>query len=580
MVKMKLFAALAALAIGITLLAVGLQFASPSQASSSKSYSIPTVHIDATLNRDGSMRVSEKRTYDFSGSFSFAYQYIKRLSDQATHSGRTEPYTLKNFSVCEGVICYTQLQQDRAESGDPMLPTTRFYVTEDADQYYIKWFYRAYNETKTFTINYTVQNAVTQHTDTAELYWKLIGDDWSLIQRNVTATIVLPPNIPGDKIQAWAHGPLNGTVRISDPQHVEYSTPLLSSGKFFEARILMPKITFTGGAKGTLTEVEIRAQEQEFIVKTERQKATLRVLVKVLAGVSLLISALSLFIINTSWRRFVKYHKDGPLPQINQANSLWEPPNDIDPAQIEQLFSMQKSFSPKAFTATVLSLVQHRFVKITRSDKKEGVIFKDYKYYLEQLPNPRKSMSDIEKAVFDFIFVNVGEEPIGTKKGDDRVAVPLESIVSYCQTHRTTSYSFFQHLQNVVYKENFEEGYFDKIAHKLAGKLLLPLAFFIPATIVQGLILAFTAEAAGVLRPLFQTLVSLGPFISGAAFACTIVFAGFAEKRTEKGRRETAQWLAFQKHMRDYRQTRKYPIDSIMWSIGKQWVRIFRLVCE
>ena len=233
-----------------------------------------------------------------------------------------------------------------------------------------------------------------------------------------------------------------------------------------------------------LTSAEIYTQEQAFIAKTERDKAAQRFLVKVLAIVSMLISLACFVVLNTSWRRFVKYHKDGPLPQINQANSLWEPPSDIDPAQIEQLFSMQKGLSPKAFTATVLLLVQHRFIKITRSDKKEGLIFKDYTYYLEQLPNPRKSMNAIEKEVFEFIFNDVGEEPIGSKKGDDRVAVPLESIVRYCQTNRMTSYNFFQHLQDVVYQENFEEGYLDKTAHRLAGELLIPLAFFIPATIV------------------------------------------------------------------------------------------------
>jgi len=40
----------------------------------------------------------------------------------------------------------------------------------------------------------------------------------------------------------------------------------------------------------------------------------------------------------------------------------------------------------------------------------------------------------------------------------------------------------------------------------------------------------------------------------------------FREKRTEKGREETARWLAFKKHLEEYSKTVKEPIDSLnLW---------------
>ena len=40
--------------------------------------------------------------------------------------------------------------------------------------------------------------------------------------------------------------------------------------------------------------------------------------------------------------------KDERLPSVNQAGTLWEPPSDIDPAQVEQLISATENSSPTA----------------------------------------------------------------------------------------------------------------------------------------------------------------------------------------------------------------------------------------
>jgi len=43
-----------------------------------KSYTIAPVNIRAEVRRDGSMLVEERRTFNFSGDFTFAYQYINK----------------------------------------------------------------------------------------------------------------------------------------------------------------------------------------------------------------------------------------------------------------------------------------------------------------------------------------------------------------------------------------------------------------------------------------------------------------------------------------------------------------------
>ena len=133
-----------------------------------KSYDIDAVDIKATILPTGAMSVEETRRYDFDGSFSFAYQTIKKQPDSTSGTGRTAPYTLSNFRLCDETTCYQQTTE-AAENEAPSDRVNSFYVRDEADQYYIKWFYESNGGSKAFTLKYTVDNAITLQRDAAEL---------------------------------------------------------------------------------------------------------------------------------------------------------------------------------------------------------------------------------------------------------------------------------------------------------------------------------------------------------------------------------------------------------------------------
>ena len=172
-----------------------------------KSYTIPSVEISIQLNHDGSASVTENRTFDFDGNFTFAYQKINRIPDQSANPGRREKYDLSNFQICDQTTCFRRLQNSEIRNADDLRPAQTFYVLENNDNYYIKWFYRSSSQEK-FILKYQIDNAITLHQDTAEFYWQLVGDEWELAQDKVTAQVKPPPSTNPDSIQAWAHGPL------------------------------------------------------------------------------------------------------------------------------------------------------------------------------------------------------------------------------------------------------------------------------------------------------------------------------------------------------------------------------------
>ncbi len=85
------------------------------------------------------------------------------------------------------------------ELGDPgrlddSKPAGSYWVDYNysGNSVYGKWFYRADDEVRTFDISYVVHDAVTVYDDNAQLYWKLIGENWDVPAREVTGTIHLP----------------------------------------------------------------------------------------------------------------------------------------------------------------------------------------------------------------------------------------------------------------------------------------------------------------------------------------------------------------------------------------------------
>ena len=174
-----------------------------------KDYSIDEVKIINTVNRDGSMAVEERRVYNFDGSYSFAYQYINEKGE------RDEPYVLENFEICDENKCYRQKEDENNVAGT-------FFVRNEADRYYLKWFYKANSEKKTFSLKYRVKNVVDLGQDLAQIYWKPIGNDWGISQKNVEIEFKLPPGIGDKEINAWGHGPIEGKVSIPDNQLVKF----------------------------------------------------------------------------------------------------------------------------------------------------------------------------------------------------------------------------------------------------------------------------------------------------------------------------------------------------------------------
>jgi len=222
-----------------------------------KSYRFPSVRIDATVNPDGSLTLVEQRTYDFRGHFHFATFTVehKQFDD------------VIDFHVREGTTDYAPDGVDtpgHASYDDPVLEGPGGF------KFKATWWFDAANQHRTFTISYRVLCAVDVYSDTAQLLWKFIGEGWTVPTDSAVITLHLPgaslfpPQRPAGscfaavddsskplppvttralvagEVRAWGHGPLQGTVHITDPQTVVLDVQDVVPGAFVEGSLAFP----------------------------------------------------------------------------------------------------------------------------------------------------------------------------------------------------------------------------------------------------------------------------------------------------------------------------------------------------
>ncbi|PIU03018.1 MAG: hypothetical protein COT55_00405, partial [Candidatus Diapherotrites archaeon CG09_land_8_20_14_0_10_32_12] len=179
----------------------------------SKNYTLPKAEIYMKINSDASIDVAEKIQFSFSGPYTFAYRDIPKGT-----------WSISNIAVTENGAA---LKTD---------------IIDNSEYTKIKWYYTAENESKTFTINYRLENAIVVYNDVAELYWKVWGDGWEKPLSELYGYIEFPKDVQNiDDIYVWGHPELNGKIGLYENNKILFQIFGISSKQFAEIRTAFPK---------------------------------------------------------------------------------------------------------------------------------------------------------------------------------------------------------------------------------------------------------------------------------------------------------------------------------------------------
>ena len=309
-----------------------------------KSFSIPSLQTDATVQADGSMTVVEHVTYDFDGTFNhlnrtFASGAIEAMV--ATEGERT-----------------LAVEEDGSTSG--------------------QWQWAIPNSSgrHTYTLSYRVAHAVKVGSDVGELEWQFVGTDTSVVIGRVDVAITMPGD--GTDLRAWAHGPLNGTITIDGPL-VKLAVNHLPAHTFVEAHVVEPADNFTVSPGASPLLPQILATESALADQANRVRADARAkldrrhALEIATPFVLAVALVAFLAIWWGWGR------EPAVP--DDIGDYWRDVPADRPAVGRSLLDFG-GVDAEGFSATVVDLAQRGYLRIseTRRDRLIGRDQVDYRF--------------------------------------------------------------------------------------------------------------------------------------------------------------------------------------------------------
>ena len=350
----------------------------------SASFNISDLNVEAKLQKDGSMLVSEAVTYDID-EINGVYFDI----DAKGYGGITSLQVFEDEGHYEdNVISYREV--------DPI----NYEVTESDGVYRIKLYSRNYNNVRTFKFVYTLPEAIEVYDDVAQLNRKMVGQDWQqgISTVKVTIEIPVPKDYNNSNILVFGHGPLTGEVDKVE-NTVVYKLDNYYPGDFLEAHILMEPEIFSEfntsniihkNMKQELLDMEVRLAdeanaERENALKREQRLQKISSNAKPIMGGIASIWAVLMYYIHIIFKRKNKSKDD-----IKYLRDL---PDDSSPALVGGVIT--KNVNDNEILATIVDLIRRKVLTLDTSGTKTIIT----------LTGSTEKLSAQEKTIID-IYIN------------------------------------------------------------------------------------------------------------------------------------------------------------------------------
>ena len=485
----------------------------------SASFRISDLDVEAKLQKDGSMIVSEAVTYDID-EINGVYFDI----DAKGYGGITSLQVFEDEGHYEdNIISYREV--------DPV----NYEVTENDGVYRIKLYSRNNNNTRTFKFVYTLPEAIKVYDDVAQLNRKMVGQDWQQGISTVRVTIELPVSKDYDNsnILVFGHGPLTGEVdKIENT--VVYKLDDYYPGDFLEAHILMEPEIFSEYNKSKIVHKDMKQKLLDMEAKladeanAERDKAIRQqeMINKVFEKPGLIFGVLS-----SIWGALMYYihviFKRKNKVKNSVGKYLRELPDNSSPALVGGF--MTNSINDNEILATIVDLVRRKVLTLENSDKNSIII----------LTGSTENLSAQEKAIVDIYINDFG----------DGKSLDLKSFGFFQKVPMSVARKF-EKWRAMVQSEMDRKN----LTYQGLGCLgVIFFAFFPMIFTFAGLVIGMITG-----NKMFLLIVVMGIilFVSGAK-------ARYPRKELAEAK---DKWQAFKNFLSDYSQLEEAKITSVhLW---------------
>ena len=478
------------------------------------SFRIEKLDIEANLQKDGSMVVSEAVTYD-----------IDEIN------GVYFDIDAKGFGELE----YIQVFEDDSTGGFKEVDASNYEVSVSDELYRIKLYSKNYNNRRTFKFVYKLSEAITVYDDVAQFNRKMVGKEWQQGINYITAKVIIPVSASYDNsnILVFGHGPLTGEVD-KEGNTVVYKLNNYYPGDFLEAHILMEPEIFSEYNKSKIVHKDMKQKLLDMEAKladeanAERDKAIRQqeMINKVFEKPGLIFGVLS-----SIWGALMYYihviFKRKNKVKNSVGKYLRELPDNSSPALVGGF--MTNSINDNEILATIVDLVRRKVLTLENSDKNSIII----------LTGSIENLSAQEKAIVDIYINDFG----------DGKSLDLKSFGFFQKVPMSVARKFEKWRAMVQSEMNRKN-----LTYQGLGCLgVIFFAFFPMIFTFAGLVIGMITG-----NKMFLLIVVMGIilFVSGAK-------ARYPRKELAEAK---DKWQAFKNFLSDYSQLEEAKITSVhLW---------------
>ena len=478
------------------------------------SFRIEKLDIEANLQKDGSMVVSEAVTYD-----------IDEIN------GVYFDIDAKGF----GELQYIQVFEDDSTGGFKEVDSSNYEVSVSDELYRIKIYSKNHNNRRTFKFVYKLPEAITVYDDVAQFNRKMVGKEWQQGINYITAKVIIPVSASYDNsnILVFGHGPLTGEVD-KEGNTVVYRLNNYYPGDFLEAHILMEPEIFSEYNKSKIVHKDMKQELLDMEAKladeanAERDKAIRQqeMINKVFEKPGLIFGVLS-----SIWGALMYYihviFKRKNKVKNSVGKYLRELPDNSSPALVGGF--MTNSINDNEILATIVDLVRRKVLTLENSDKNSIII----------LTGSTENLSAQEKAIVDIYINDFG----------DGKSLDLKSFGFFQKVPMSVARKFEKWRAMVQSEMNRKN-----LTYQGLGCLgVIFFAFFPMIFTFAGLVIGMITG-----NKMFLLIVVMGIilFVSGAK-------AKYPRKELAEAK---DKWQAFKNFLSDYSQLEEAKITSVhLW---------------
>lgn len=396
-------------------------------------------------------------------------------------------------------------------------------------------------ENKTYKISYKVIDAVKNYDDCSEFYWQFIGVTNAIPAKKVTGTIKLPSEVTNkENLRAWAHGPLNGNIEITDKQTVKFEVEDLSSETMVEVRIVPTEKIFPLNQNTTSMNnfSDILAEEENWAEQANRQRKTWR---NIAIAIIVITAIIGLFFIC----KIIKYIK--VLSKIKQTAIKPEqkldyfrdfPDENASPAEAAFLYYYDKkgaftSNVPKIVSGTILNLALKKAISFQIDPVKKDNILIQINEKTEEI-----NLGADEKAILE-ILIKTKEYKNKKTKEETVSTITMKDIEKYAKNNDTTFLNRIEVMEKQAKGLQDAKGNYSKTIEKEADKWRnTSMGYYVAAIICLFML------------TLIIPLILIIPCV-----ICGILCGKIAKQSrtlTQAGENEQEKWQALKRYMEEF----------------------------